>query len=83
MAFTDGSFDDTLKRYSYGVVFVTPEGSEDHICGYGSNEKYLSSKNIIGEIFGVINALDWAISNNYQKIKIYHDYEGLSKWVSG
>ena len=83
VAFTDGSFDKDLKRYSYGVQFIKPDGTEDDICGYGSNQKYIDSNNIIGEIFGVINALDWAISNEYEKIKIYHDYEGLSKWISG
>ncbi len=31
----------------------------------------------------MINAFDWAISNGYEKIKIYHDYEGLSKWLTG
>lgn len=83
VAFTDGSFDRDLKRYSYGVQFVLPNGIEADICGYGSNKEYVDSNNIIGEIFGVINALDWAISNEYEKIKIYHDYEGLSKWISG
>ncbi|NMA74722.1 MAG: reverse transcriptase-like protein [Bacteroidales bacterium] len=83
VAFTDGSYDKDLKRYSYGVEFIKPDGSEDDICGYGSNREYIDSNNIIGEIFGVINALDWAISNEYEKIKIYHDYEGLSKWISG
>lgn len=83
VAFTDGSYEENLKRYSYGVVLICPDGHTENICGYGSNEKYLDSNNIIGEIFGVINALDWAISNGYEKIKIYHDYEGLSKWISG
>lgn len=83
VAFTDGSFNHGLKRYSYGVQFIKPDGSEDDICGYGSNPKYIDSNNIIGEIFGVINALDWAISNGYEKIKIYHDYEGVEKWASG
>lgn len=83
VAFTDGSFDEALKRYSYGVVIVCPDGNKENICGYGSNEKYVDSNNIIGEIFGVINALDWSISNGYEKIKIYHDYQGLSKWLSG
>ena len=32
--------------------------------------EYIDSDNIIGEIFGVINAVDWAISNGYEKIKI-------------
>lgn len=83
VAFTDGSFDKELNRYSYGVQFIKIDGSEASICGYGSNEEYIDSNNIIGEIFGVINALDWAISNEYEKIKIYHDYEGLSKWITG
>ena len=83
VAFTDGSYDKDLKRYSYGVKFIRPDGSEEDICGYGSNQAYIDSNNIIGEIFGVINALDWAISNEFEKIKIYHDYEGLSKWISG
>lgn len=83
VAFTDGSFDKDLKRYSYGVQFILPDGTETEICGFGSNQEYIDSNNIIGEIFGVINALDWAISNEYEKIKIYHNYEGLSKWISG
>lgn len=83
VAFTDGSFDKDLQRYSYGVQFILPDGTEADICGYGSNKAYIDSNNIIGEIFGVINALDWAISNEYEKIKIYHDYEGISKWISG
>ena len=83
VAFTDGSYDKDLNRYSYGVAFILPDGTEESICGYGSNKEYLDSNNIIGEIFGVINAFDWAISNGYEKLKIYHDYEGLSKWITG
>lgn len=83
VAFTDGSFDKDLKRYSYGVQFILPDGNQSDICGYGSNPEYIDSNNIIGEIFGVINALDWAVSNNFEKIKIYHDYEGLAKWITG
>lgn len=83
VAFTDGSFDKDLKRYSYGVVLVKPDGTEESVCGFGSNELYLDSNNIIGEIFGVINALDWAVANGFEKVKIYHDLEGLSKWASG
>jgi hypothetical protein len=37
VAFTDGSYDKNLKRYSYGVKFIRPDGSEYDICGYGSN----------------------------------------------
>ena len=83
VAFTDGSFNKELKRYSFGVVFILPDGSEAQISGYSGNENYIDSESIAGEIFGVINALDWAVLNGYEKVKIYHDYEGLSKWISG
>ena len=88
VAFTDGSFDEDSNRYSYGVQFILPDGTEAEISDYGSDSEYIDSKekgskNITGEIFGVINALDWAISNEYEKIKIYHDYVGLKKWISG
>ena len=83
VAFCDGSFDKVANRYSFGVLLIDLNGKETSICGHGANDKYLATHNIIGEIFGVINALDWAVSNGFEKIKIYHDYEGLSKWVSG
>lgn len=83
VAFCDGSYDKNVNRYSFGVVLIDLDGKETSLCGHGANEKYIASHNIIGEIFGAINALDWAVSNGYEKIKIYHDYEGLSKWISG
>lgn len=83
VAFCDGSFDKVANRYSFGVLLIDLNGKETSVCGHGANDKYLATHNIIGEIFGVINALDWAVSNGFEKIKIYHDYEGLSKWVSG
>ena len=49
---------------------------------FGDNPKYIDSRNIIGEILGVFNALDWAITNGYEKIKLYYDYEGLEKWAT-
>jgi ribonuclease HI len=82
VAFCDGGYDEKKDRYSYGVVIIDAAMQEHEICGSSRNEKYISSKNIIGEVLGVINALDWALSNGYEKIKIYHDYEGLSRWIS-
>jgi ribonuclease HI len=83
VAFCDGSFDKNKNRYSFGVLIVDSAMQEHEVCGSAKNSKYISSNNIIGEILGVINALDWAVSNGCEKIKVYHDYEGLSKWISG
>ncbi len=83
VAFCDGSYDKDKNRYSYGVLIIDLDMNEHEICGSSKNEKYISSQNIIGEILGAINAMDWAVSNNYKKLKIYHDYEGIGKWPSG
>jgi ribonuclease HI len=34
-------------------------------------------------VFGAIQAMDWAVSNGCADLIIFHDYEGLGKWVSG
>lgn len=83
VAYCDGSFDDKQKRYSYGVIIIDSDLKETEICGSSSNERYISSNNIIGEVVAIFKALDWVVSNGYGNIKIYHDYEGLSKWITG
>lgn len=86
VAFTDGSYDKNINKYSYGVCLIESQSSGvflTELCNSGNNDKYLPAKNIAGEVLGAINALEWAVSNNYKKIKIYHDYEGISKWING
>lgn len=83
VAFTDGSYDKDTKQYSYGVVIIDNNLVEFELSGSSKNEAYADSANIAGEVFGLINALDWSVSNNFRKIKIYHDYIGLSEWVTG
>lgn len=82
VAFSDGSFDEKLNRYSYGVVCIDRDMNETELYNFGNNPKYIDTKNIIGEILGVFNALDWAITNGYDKIKLFYDYEGLEKWAT-
>ncbi|NCC61026.1 MAG: reverse transcriptase-like protein [Verrucomicrobiae bacterium] len=83
VAFCDGSYDERRDRYSYGVLAIDHDLNEEEICNSAKNTKYLQSKNIVGEVLGAINAMDWAVSHNYSKLKIYHDYEGICKWISG
>ena len=83
VAYTDGSYNDEIKKYSYGVVIFDKNKNKFNLSGNGQNPKYIDSKNIAGEVIAVINALDWAVSNYYDKIKIYHDYEGIPYWIKG
>lgn len=84
VAFVDGSFNTQKKVYGYGIHIITPDiGEPIELCGKASNEKYIDLQNIAGEILGVINAIDWAWKNSYDKIVIFHDLEGISKWADG
>ena len=83
VAYTDGSYDEKTNEYAYGVCIIDGEGNEFELCSKVSHKPFASSRNIAGEIFGVLTALDWAVSNGYEKIKIYHDLESVSKWATG
>ena len=83
VAYTDGSFNQSTNEYSYGICIFDLDKNETNLCSKLSHAAFVESRNIAGEIFGVITALDWAVSNGHEKIKIYHDLEGVSKWALG
>lgn len=83
VCYTDGSYEDKVKAYSFGVVAVDPSGKESEFCGKGNDPAFLSSRNVAGEADGVLAAVKWAFVNGYEKVKIYHDYAGLSAWANG
>jgi ribonuclease HI len=83
VAYCAGHFDLEKKRYSHGVLIIDDKQQEHEICGSGMNEKYLDAQNLAGEIFGVLNAMDWAISNGFDKLLIYSQTEQIGKWLNG
>lgn len=82
VAFTDGSFLKNGTKFGYGVHLILPGGLKKNISGSSDNKYFLATNNVAGEVFAVITALEFAKSNNFTKIKIYHDYIGIAKWVS-
>lgn len=83
VAFCDGSYSKENKIYSYGAVIIDENREEFEINGLGKEPQYASAHNVAGEIFGALSALEWARAHGRDKIKIYHDYEGVSKWIDG
>lgn len=81
VAYTDGSYEETINGYSYGVVAVSPNNEMQKFSGFGNLDGFLPSRNIAGETWGALIAVKWAYYNGYQKLKIYHDYAGLSFWA--
>lgn len=82
IAYVDGSFEKSLKKYAYGCVILY-KGEQVELSGAGSEAGYLSMNNVAGEILGSMNAIRWAIEHQAKKIHIYHDYEGIARWANG
>lgn len=81
VAFTDGSFKDNIS--SYGCYILEPN-KENHteISDIVRTDKFNKSQNITAEIMAIFSAFDWALSNGYDNITVFHDYEGIGKWAA-
>ena len=83
VCYTDGSYEETLNEYSFGALAFSPSGERTEFCGKDAREDFLPSRNVAGEVLGALAAVKWAVVNGFYNLKIYHDYEGLSKWATG
>lgn len=83
VAFTDGSYDDTKKYYGSGVYLFLPDGTTKEISIKGNNQNFINERNIAGEVLAVFNAVDWTISNGYDKLAIFYDLQGIGEWACG
>lgn len=83
LAYVDGSYDDSLKKYAFGCVFL-PEGREIRLAyGNGDNPQSLQHRNVTGEMLGAMYAVRTAMANGFREVEICYDYEGIEKWVTG
>lgn len=82
LAYVDGSYDHSLKKYAFGCVFILPDGSVYTENGNGDNPDSLALRNVTGEMLGAMFAVRFAMVNNFSKIEIRYDYEGIEKWVT-
>lgn len=83
LAYVDGSYDDSLKKYAFGCVFILPDG---HICtefGNGEKEQALRHRNVSGEMLGAMYAVRTAMVSGFRRVELRYDYEGIEKWVMG
>lgn len=83
LAYVDGSYDDSLKKYAFGCVFLLPDGRIYTEYGNGDNEQSLQLRNVTGEMLGAMYAVRVAILNHYARLEIRYDYQGIEKWVTG
>lgn len=83
IAYVDGSFDLSLGRYSFGCVFLTPDGEKKEVFGNGNQPESLAIRNVAGEMLGAMYAVRWAEKHGYSSVEIRYDYEGIEKWATG
>lgn len=81
-AYVDGSYDDTTKSYSYGMVMMYGE-DELHFFKKFEKDDMSDMRNVAGEIEGSMAAMKYCIENGIKSISIFYDYEGIQKWCNG
>lgn len=83
IAYVDGSYNDAIKKYAFGCVFILPDGRVYLEYGNGDDPKSLEQRNVSGEMLGAMFATQFAIKNRFEAIDIYYDYKGIEDWVTG
>ena len=81
-AYVDGSYDDTTKSYSYGMVMMHGD-DELHFFKKFEKDDMSDMRNVAGEIEGSMAAMKYCIENGIKSISIFYDYEGIQKWCNG
>lgn len=83
LAYVDGSYEDSLKKYAFGCVFLLPDGHIYVQFGSGDREESLQHRNVTGEMLGAMYAVKVAMVNGYRGVELCYDYQGIEKWVTG
>lgn len=81
--YVDGSFSKEKKYYGSGWVAVVDDEPYEKKSFSGNDSRYVDSWQVAGEVLASLDAIQWAIEQNYKKVVIYHDYEGIEKWATG
>lgn len=82
IVFTDGAFSPKEGYYSYGFVLFTRD-KQYTMSACDNCKPYIESKNVAGEIFGAIQAINLALRLGISSLTICHDYKGVSAWAEG
>lgn len=83
LVYVDGSYEDSLKKYAFGCVFLLPDGHIYVQYGNGDREQSLQQRNVAGEMLGAMYAVKTAMINGFRGVELRYDYQGIEKWVTG
>lgn len=81
IAYVDGSFNVHTGTFGYGVVLFTDQGKETFQgCATGDDA---SHRNVAGEVYGSLFAVEKAIAQGKKRIYVHYDYAGIRHWALG
>ena len=81
--YTDGSYNAETAKYGSGFIILLNGKKIMYGEKAGDIPEYAVSRNVAGEIFSVLNALEQAVILKAEEVVIHYDYEGLEKWTDG
>ena len=81
-AFVDGSYNAATGVFGYGG-FVVADGQKHVVQGSGSDPELASMRNVAGEIFGCMAAVEKARELKLSELTVYYDYAGIEQWATG
>lgn len=81
IAYVDGSYNQKLKVYGSGVVYITDDKELELMKSY--DDAYYIHRNVAGEVKASELAIEKAIEDKKDQIIIYHDYQGIASWANG
>lgn len=80
VAYCDGSYDNENKKFSYGLVMI--HGSQ--IIEFNQAfDAFDTGRNVTGEIFGAMKAMNYCLENDIESLDLYYDYVGIKAWATG
>lgn len=82
VAYVDGSYDHSILAYGSGAVlfYQNKKYTYSHM---NNDERYVSMRNVAGEIEASMAAMKFAYQHQCQHLEICYDYEGIEKWCTG
>lgn len=81
IAYVDGSYNKETRDFGFGLVLIDHEGLEETSNGFMNHEQYSEHRNVAGEIFASMKAIERAIELKKKKIYIHYDYMGIKSWA--
>ena len=82
VAYVDGSYNKEDHSFSYGVVLLGHEIEEELSERFIDPEMSLM-RNVSGELYGSMKAMERALELGKKKIYIHYDYAGIEYWAKG